>query len=135
MINASRIEFGHELIIAQSLDRPPGSLIYQTNAFSNSSERAFKNINAIQPRYSYLYHQREVRNSKAVSKIEKNIAEDALSSFYDLICSEAGKDFAYANQDVMGYFLCYVSPSSTQIKVGPGPAHHDRNYQLLSFAY
>ena len=135
VINASRVEFGHELIIAQSLDRLPGSLIYQTNAFSNSSERAFRKINTIQPRYSYLYHQREVRNSKAVSKLEKNITEDVLSSFYDLICSETGKDFAYANLDVMGYFLCYISSSSTQIKVGSGPAHHDKNYKLLSFAY
>ena len=135
MINASRIEFAHELIVVQSLNRLSGSFVYQTNAFSSFSEKAFKKTDMIRSRYDHLYHQREVRTSKAVSRIEKNFTEDILSSFYDLICSETGKEFAYANLDVMGYFLCYIAPSGTQIKLGGGLARPNKKQELLSYSY
>ena len=135
VINASRVEFAHNLIVNQPLGDLPGTSIYQTNAFSEFSRHAFTKIHAIKPRYSRLYYQRAIRNSKTLSKIENNPSNDTFSSFYQLICSEEGKEFAYANVDVMGHFLCFFSPSVVQIKVGPGSARWETMDQLLSFSY
>jgi hypothetical protein len=119
LVAAEKVEFANGQQTAAQLSGEPGSFLFQTNAINDLS-LPIGGEEEISP-VSRINNLKRVARTSRFIKVIRN-AGDALPLIFRMLCSRAGGDFSYSNQDVKAYLVCRMSAEKTTIQVGSGSA-------------
>ena len=120
VVHGRKIEFAGDQASTCQLSEAPGSLLFQVNVFSRSDAPIALAYESIDANLRQAFEQRTYRTAAAISGMD--LSEDTLSGLFDLLASQDGGEYAYANEHVKAYVLCRVYSGGLRVAVGAGPA-------------
>jgi hypothetical protein len=125
-VQADKHEFAADRIISSHLDERPDSYLFQVNIFNDRAHPWVAELEDLPPDWCRLYEQRMERTLKAIkNKDSKPGAVSSMRFFFDMITSQDGDGWAYANQDVKAYFIHRQCLQRAETWLGDGPALPD----------
>ncbi len=120
---AKKCEFAAGQILSSSLGQIPQKYLLQANVFSQKDESALIALEDMEPGSRLHFEKRIERTEEMIRNNIKKMPSPGIETnlFFDILASQAGGEWAYANPDVKAYFLAWVNPDKIRIWLGPGP--------------
>jgi hypothetical protein len=123
-VQANKYEFAADRIICCHLDEQPDNYLFQVNIFSDRAHPCVGELEDLRPDWRGLYEQRVERTVRRIKNKDGNPSGE-MRFFFDMITSQAGDSWAYANTDVKAYFIHRQSVQGAETWLGDGPALPD----------
>lgn len=125
-VQADKFEFAGDRIMTCHLDEQSNKYLFQVNIFSDRAHPCVEELEEIRPDWRELYQRRVERTVRAIENKDGRPAEPgSLRFFFDMITSQVGDRWAYANCDVKAYFIHRQSLRGAETWLGEGPALPD----------
>ncbi len=132
---ADKYEFASDRIIPCSLANTPASYLFQVNIFSDQTHPWVAELEEIRPDWRELYAQRMARTMQSLQNKDGHSGDTAdMRFFFDMLTSQEGDGWAYANQDVKAYFIQHQDLHETETWLGDGPAIPGDRFTVLKSA-
>jgi hypothetical protein len=129
---AGKLEFTADHILSSILDGAPGEYLFQVNIFSQDHHGWVKELEQIEPRWKDLFQQRIYRTEEYIQNRDHlSGKQEDMSFFFELLTSQAGGGWAYANPDVKAYIILRMSQQGMEIWLGDGPALKTDRYSVM----
>jgi hypothetical protein len=120
---AQKHEFAANRIIPSLLDVCPKSYLFQVNIFSDRAHPWVGELEDLRSDWCRLYEKRVERTANAIrNKDGKSGEKGEMEFFFNLMTSQVGNGWAYANEDVKAYFIHKQSLNRAETWLGDGPA-------------
>jgi hypothetical protein len=129
-VQADKYEFAADCILSSHLNEKPESYLFQVNIFSDRAHPWVAELEDIRQDWYELYQQRVERTVNAIQNKDGNSAV-AMRFFFDLITSQDGDGWAYANKDVKAYFIHRQNLQGAETWLGDGPAMAEDTVSVL----
>jgi len=130
-VHACKNEFAADRIFTSRLDERAESFLFQVNILTDRSHPWVPELEDLHPDQCGLYEQRLSRTLHAMqNKDGKSGEADSMRFLFDLITSQAGDRWAYANPDVKAYFIHRQSLQGAETWLGGGPAMPDDSFSI-----
>jgi hypothetical protein len=105
------------------LDNVPGVYLCQANMFTDGADLRIQEFEDLSLEERGWFEARIVNTNRLMrSRGHASANPGDIESLFEMITSQAGGKWAYANQHVKAYFICQLTPSCAEIWVGVGPA-------------
>jgi hypothetical protein len=135
-VQAKKHEFGANRIFSSVLDKKTGSYLYQANIFSNIEDTITKELEDLLPDERREFEQRVGYTRQAMKKKDGNASEaDDMRFFFNMITSQTGGMWAYANLHVKAYFICRQTVRGAEIWIGEGPPMPDDDFTVIKTSF
>ncbi len=125
-IEAARIEFAGETVLAVDLPKAAGSFLFQVNLFSERQARITQDYENFELATHAAYLQRQQRGSAALAAFSRD-------NLVSLLCSTEGDDYGFSNPDVKAHWIAHLDGHQLQIQVAAGPAAPGDVAQTLDY--
>ncbi len=134
VVQALKCEFGASFVFSTCLDNVPGVYLCQANMFTDGVDLRIQEIEDLSPEERGWFEARvENTNRLMISRGQAKANLGNIESLFDMVTSQAGGKWAYANQHVKAYFLFQLTPSGVELWLGVGPAFPDDRPTIVSF--
>jgi hypothetical protein len=131
-VEAEKYEFAESDILPNVLGDQPGEFLFQVNIFSQDDTAWVKEVEELPSTDHKLYLQRIKRTHQAIQKKDLTRGEVIdMHFFHDLMKTNSGSIWSYANIHVKAYFILHQTVQGAEIWLGHGPALPGDKYMVI----
>jgi hypothetical protein len=129
---AEKHEFASNHILSSILGEQPGSYLFQVNIFSQKKHAWIREVEDLPAEDWRLYRRRMWYTRKAIQNkeaLKKGVSD--MNFFFNLISSQTGIRWPYANLDMKAYLIMRQTQKGAEIWLGHGPALPTDQYSVI----